>query len=95
LVRIAKARWPIEQDYRELKEERGLDHSEGRQCLGWHHRVYLVTMAYAFLRFAQARLKKTSGATWSLARMRRQRLAVVIRLNGRCAWCLTRFNDTS
>jgi SRSO17 transposase len=57
-VRIAKARWRIEQDYRELKEELGLDHYEGRQWLGWYHHVCLVTMAYAFLRFEQARLKK-------------------------------------
>jgi SRSO17 transposase len=57
-VRIAKARWRIEQDYRELKEELGLDHYEGRQWLGWHHHVCLVTIAYAFLRAEQARLKK-------------------------------------
>jgi SRSO17 transposase len=57
-VRIAKARWRIEQDYRELKEELGLDHFEGRQWLGWHHHVCLVTIAYAFLRSEQARLKK-------------------------------------
>ena len=57
-VRIAKARWRVEQDYRELKEELGLDHYEGRQWLGWHHHVFLVTMAYAFLRSEQARLKK-------------------------------------
>ena len=58
LVRIAKARWRIEQDYRELKEELGLDHYEGRQWWGWHHHVCLVTIAYAFLRAEQARLKK-------------------------------------
>jgi SRSO17 transposase len=58
LVRVAKARGRIEQDYRELKEELGLDHYEGRQWLGWHHHVCLVTMAYAFLRSEQARLKK-------------------------------------
>jgi SRSO17 transposase len=58
LVRTAKARWRIEQDYRELKEELGLDHYEGRQWLGWHHHVCLVTIAYAFLRAEQARLKK-------------------------------------
>jgi len=57
-VRIAKARWRVEQDYRELKEELGLDHYEGRQWWGWHHHVCLVTMAYAFLRSEQARLKK-------------------------------------
>lgn len=58
LVRLAKARWRIELDYRELKEELGLDHFEGRHWLGWHHHVTLVTLAYAFLRAEQARVKK-------------------------------------
>lgn len=95
LVRIARARWRVELDYRELKEELGLDHYEGRHWLGWYHHVCLVSLAYAFLRSEQARLKKTSGATWSLPRVRKQLLALLIRLSGRCAWCLTRFNDTS
>jgi SRSO17 transposase len=58
LVRLAHARWRIEMDYRELKDELGLDHFEGRHWLGWHHHVTLVTLAYAFLRSEQARLKK-------------------------------------
>jgi SRSO17 transposase len=58
VVRIAKARWRIELDYREMKEELGLDHYEGRQWLGWNHHVTLVTIAYAFLRTEQARFKK-------------------------------------
>ena len=48
----------IELDYRELKEELGLDHYEGRHWLGWHHHVCLVSLAYAFLRAEQARVKK-------------------------------------
>jgi SRSO17 transposase len=58
LVRMAKARWRIELDYRQLKEELGLDHYEGRHWLGWHHHVCLVSLAYAFLRSEQARVKK-------------------------------------
>jgi SRSO17 transposase len=58
LVRMARGRWRIEQDYRELKEELGLDHFEGRHWLGWHHHVTLVSMAFAFLRSEQARAKK-------------------------------------
>jgi SRSO17 transposase len=58
LVKIARARWRVEQDYRELKEELGLDHYEGRHWLGWHHHVTLVTMAFAFLRGEQAAAKK-------------------------------------
>ncbi len=57
-VRIARARWRVELDYRELKQELGLDHYEGRHWLGWHHHVCLVSIAYAFLRSEQARLKK-------------------------------------
>ena len=58
LLRTAKGRWRVEQDYRELKEELGLDHYEGRSWTGWHHHVCLVSIAYAFLRFEQARFKK-------------------------------------
>jgi SRSO17 transposase len=61
VVRMAKARWRIELDYRELKEELGLDHYEGRHWLGWHHHVCLVSIAYAFLRAEQARVKKNAS----------------------------------
>jgi SRSO17 transposase len=37
LVRRAKGRFRIEQDYREMKMELGLDHFEGRSWQGWHH----------------------------------------------------------
>ncbi|WP_016695792.1 IS701 family transposase [Rhodococcus rhodochrous] len=49
LVRLAKIRWRIEHDYRELKTGLGLDHFEGRSWLGWHHHVTLVTAAHLFL----------------------------------------------
>lgn len=49
---------PMARDYRELKEELGLDHYEGRHWLGWHHHVTLVSLASAFLRTEQARTKK-------------------------------------
>ena len=58
LIRVARARWRVEMDYRELKEELGLDHYEGRHWLGWHHHVTLVSVAFAFLRCEQARAKK-------------------------------------
>ena len=49
LVRLAKLRWRIELDYRELKDALGLDHFEGRSFRGWHHHVTLVSVAHAFL----------------------------------------------
>lgn len=49
LVELAKLRWRIEQDYRELKDALGLDHFEGRSWTGWHHHVTLVSVAHGFL----------------------------------------------
>jgi SRSO17 transposase len=59
-LKIARARWRVELDYRELKDELGLDHFEGRHWLGWYHHVTLVSIAYAFLRSEQLRNKKNS-----------------------------------
>ena len=58
LVRLAKCRWKIEQDYQQLKEELGLDHYEGRSWAGWHHHVTLVMLAHAFLTLETLRSKK-------------------------------------
>jgi SRSO17 transposase len=60
LVRLARSRWKIEQDYHQLKEELGLDHYEGRGWLGWHHHMTLVMLAQAFLTLEAMRLKKNS-----------------------------------
>ncbi|MGK5172087.1 transposase [Geodermatophilus sp. CPCC 205761] len=49
LVRLAKIRWRIEHDYRELKTALGLDHFEGRTWAGWHRHVTLVTAAQLFV----------------------------------------------
>jgi len=68
LVQAAKARWAIERDYRELKQEIGLGHREGRGWRGFHHHASLCVAACGFLiaerclvpppsRFARRRLK--------------------------------------
>ena len=49
LARLARLRWKIELDYKQLKGELGLDHYEGRSWLGWHHHTALVTAAHGFL----------------------------------------------
>jgi SRSO17 transposase len=49
LVQVAKARWPIERDHQELKQEIGLGHYEGRGWRGFHHHAGLCTAAYGFL----------------------------------------------
>jgi SRSO17 transposase len=49
LVHLAKLRWRVEHDYRELKDALGLDHFEGRSFKGWQHHVTLVSVAHAFV----------------------------------------------
>jgi len=49
LVELAKLRWRVEHDYRELKQCLGLDHYEGRTYRGLHHHLTCVTVAHAFL----------------------------------------------
>jgi SRSO17 transposase len=49
LARLARLRWKIELDYKQLKGELGLDHYEGRSWIGWHHHTALVTVAHGFL----------------------------------------------
>jgi SRSO17 transposase len=49
LVGLAKLRWRVEHDYRELKQCLGLDHYEGRTFCGLHHHLTCVTVAHAFL----------------------------------------------
>lgn len=49
LVDSIKARWRIERDYQELKQEFGLGHYEGRNWRGFHHHASLCIAAYGFL----------------------------------------------
>ena len=60
LVRVAKSRHWIEQDYQQMKEELGLDHFEGRSWNGWHHHVTLVMLAHAFLQRERRRRRDKS-----------------------------------
>jgi SRSO17 transposase len=49
LIDTVKARWRIERDYQELKQELGLGHYEGRNWTGFHHHASLCIAAYGFL----------------------------------------------
>ncbi|MER7848693.1 IS701 family transposase [Kitasatospora sp. NPDC096077] len=62
LVRLAKIRWRIEHDYRELKTVLGLDHFEGRSWTGWHRHVTLVTAAHLFVTLTRSRPKVPARA---------------------------------
>lgn len=48
LVHLAKIRWRVEHDYRELKTGLGLGHFEGRTHAGWNRHATLVCLSQAF-----------------------------------------------
>jgi SRSO17 transposase len=54
LVQLAKLRWRVERDYRDLKQEIGLDDYEGRTWRGFHHHATLCSVAHAFLALQRA-----------------------------------------
>jgi SRSO17 transposase len=62
LVGLARLRWRVEQDYRELKGGLGLDHFEGRGWVGWHHHLTLVTVAHGFLTLERLRRPKPAAS---------------------------------
>jgi SRSO17 transposase len=55
LVTLARSRWPIEQQYRDLKDELGIDHFEGRSYRGWAHHTVLAAIAFTFLQLERQR----------------------------------------
>lgn len=55
LVQIARSRWAIEVQYRDLKSELGLDHFEGRSYPGWNHHAVLAAMTFTFLQLERRR----------------------------------------
>jgi len=68
LVALARSRWPIEQQYRELKHDLGLDHFEGRTYPGWTHHVVLTAVAFTFLQIERARTTEGARPTLPVVR---------------------------
>jgi len=56
LVSVVRSRWPVEQQYRELKDDLGIDHFEGRSYPGWTHHTVLTAIAFTFLQFERMRV---------------------------------------
>ncbi len=63
LVTLVRSRWPIEQQYRELKDELGIDHFEGRSYRGWTHHTVLTAIAFTFLQLERMRSPDASRPT--------------------------------
>lgn len=55
LAITARSRWAIEQQYRDLKTELGLDHFEGRSYPGWAHHAVLAAITFTFVQLERLR----------------------------------------
>jgi SRSO17 transposase len=55
LVKLARGRWAVEIQYRDLKSELGFDHFEGRSYPGWNHHAVLAAITYTFLQLERRR----------------------------------------
>ena len=86
LVRLAKIRWRVEHDYRELKTGLGLDHFEGRSYLGWHRHVTLAVLAQAFITMIRTG-PKVACAGMTLYQVLRELQIVLAVILGACPLC--------
>ena len=55
LVRVAGARWAVEEGFQQAKGEVGLDHYQVRKWPGWYRHITLALLAHAFLAVTRAR----------------------------------------
>jgi len=69
LVTLVRSRWPIEQQYRELKDELEIDHFEGRTYRGWAHHTVLTAIAFTFLQVERRRSEDEPRPTLPTVRL--------------------------
>jgi SRSO17 transposase len=84
LVTVVRSRWPIEQQYRDLKDELGIDHFEGRSYRGWTHHTVLTAVAFTFLQLERMRAGDEPRPTLPHVRLWvREIMAVLFVVNNR------------
>lgn len=65
LVRVAGARWAIEETFQTAKGETGLDHYQVRQFTGWYRHITLSMLSHAFLTVTRSKKGHTTTAAAS------------------------------
>jgi len=70
------------QQYRELKDELGFDHFEGRTLQGWTHHAVLTAMAFTFLQFERSRSSTMPKLTLPQVRSRLRDVVAILYLLG-------------
>lgn len=63
LVRVAGARWPIEECFGSAKNEAGLDHYQVRTWDAWHRHITMSMLVNTFLSVTASKAKKRGSTT--------------------------------
>ena len=63
LVRVAGARWAIEESFQTAKGEVGLDQYQVRRWDGWYRHITLAMLAHAFLTVTRAAARAKRGGS--------------------------------
>jgi SRSO17 transposase len=71
LIRVAGARWAIEECFQAAKNETGLDHYQVRRYDAWYRHVTLAMLAHAYLSVTAATAPKALAAASSASRSAR------------------------
>jgi hypothetical protein len=67
LVRVAGARWAVEEGFEQAKGEVGLDHYQVRRWPGWYRHITLALLAHAFLAVIRAQATSPERAKGAAA----------------------------
>lgn len=63
ILRVAFGRWPVEDCFREAKEELGLDHFECRSWHGIHRHLYVTILSHLFCARVREKFSSTDEVT--------------------------------
>jgi SRSO17 transposase len=69
MVTLVRGSLPIEQQYRELKDELWIDHFEGRSYGGWAYHIVLTPVAFTFLQLERRRAPDETRPTLPVTRL--------------------------
>jgi SRSO17 transposase len=79
LVEIAHTRWVIEQGFKQMKGDLGLDDFEGRKWQGWHHHASMVMIAFCYLMLLRIKGVSSGEKLPTLPRVRKEIVRLFIR----------------
>jgi len=79
LVKIAHIRWVVEQGFKQMKGELGLDDFEGRKWIGWHHHAAMVMIAFCYLMLLRIEGNPSGNKLPTLPQVRKELARIFIR----------------